>query len=119
VTAVMQSTAVVLALKTVASGLFVVTFAVVASMLSPKRLAGVFAAAPAVALGSLTMTLVLLGQADVVPAARGMAVGAAGFAVSCVAGRAALGRWGALRGAAVTMAVWAVVSAVLYLVARP
>ena len=39
-------------------------------------------------------------------------VGAVGFAVSCVAGRGALGRWGALRGAAVTIAVWAVVSAV-------
>lgn len=115
----MHSTAVVVALKTVASGLFVVAFAVVASMLSPKRLAGVFAAAPAVALGSLSMTLMLMGESAAVPAARGMAVGGTAFAVSCVAGTPALRRWGALRGAAVILAAWALVSAVLYLTVRP
>nr|WP_275404218.1 DUF3147 family protein [Pseudonocardia acidicola] len=108
-----------MALKTVASGLFVAAFAVVASMLSPKRLAGVFAAAPAVALGSLIMTVALLGNAGAVVAARGMAVGGAGFAVSCAAAVPALRRWGVLRGTAMTIAVWAVVSAVLYRVVRP
>jgi hypothetical protein len=114
-----HTTVVVLVLKSVASGLFVVAFAVVASMLSPKRLAGVFAAAPAVALGSLTMTLVVLGSSTVVPAARGMAVGAAAFAVSCVVGIPALRRLRALRGVGVILLVWAGLSALLYLVAGP
>jgi Protein of unknown function (DUF3147) len=114
-----HSTVVVLALKTAASGLFVVAFAVVASMLSPKRLAGIFAAAPAVALGSLTMTLVLVGSSTVVPAARGMAVGAAAFAVSCVVGIPVLRRLRALRGAGVILLVWAALSALLYLAAGP
>ena len=87
-----------IALKAVAGGVFVLAFAALAQTIKPKRFAGVFSAAPSVAIGSLLVTTVFKGAPDVVASARGMAVGAVAFFVYCVAVVALIRRWGTWRG---------------------
>ena|SRR5689334_19620105 len=103
------------ALKALAGGLFVLAFAALAQMLSPKRFAGVFSAAPSVALGSLLVTAVFSGLADVAQAARGMAVGAVAFTVYCLTAAPLLGRLGAWRGSLAALGVWGAVAGAGYL----
>lgn len=100
-------------MKSVMGGLFVLAFALLAEALQPKRLAGVLAAAPSVALGSLIATVAFKGHHDATVAARGMAVGAVAFTVYCLAAVPALGRLGALRGSAFALLVWCGVAAIL------
>jgi hypothetical protein len=100
--------------KAAAGGVMVVVFAVLAEMVTPKRLAGVLSAAPSVALGSLAVTLFVKGQADAAAAARGMVLGAIAFTTCCLVAVPALGRWGLWRGSAVALACWGVTGAVLY-----
>lgn len=102
------------ALKALFGGLFVVLFALVSEATTPKRFAGVFSAAPSVALGSLTVTLVAKGVPDVASAATGMTAGAAGLLVYSVAAVAALGRYGALKGAAISVIAWFLVAGVCF-----
>jgi hypothetical protein len=104
-------------LKALAGGLFVLAFAALAQMITPKRFAGVFSAAPSVALGSLVVTLGFSGAPDVGLAARGMIVGALAFIVYCLAAVPLIKAWGAWRGSAAALGVWAVVAAVGYGVA--
>lgn len=47
--------------KAATGGAFVVAFALVSEVFSPKRFAGVFSAAPSAALGGLTVTLLAKG----------------------------------------------------------
>jgi hypothetical protein len=86
------------ALKALAGGLFVLAFAALSQVLAPKRFAGVFSAAPSVALGSLLVTVAFSGIGDVATSARGMQVGAVAFTVYCLAAVPLLKRWGAWRG---------------------
>ncbi|MER6531861.1 DUF3147 family protein [Streptomyces sp. NPDC001508] len=105
-------------LKALIGGLFVVAFALLAETVHPKRLAGIFAAAPSVALGGLILTVVFKGDADAATAARGMIAGAAAFTAYCLVAVPALGRFGALRGSTAALVVWcAAAAAVAYAVA--
>lgn len=106
-------------LKAVVGGLFVVGFAVVAEAVRPKRLAGVFAAAPSVALGSLMVTVLFKGDHDAMDAARGMAAGAVAFTAYCLVGIGALREMGALRGSAAALTVWFAVAAAVAFAAAP
>jgi len=103
------------ALKALAGGLFVLAFAALAQTISPKRFAGVFSAAPSVALGSLLMTLAFSGAGDVARSARGMQVGAVAFTVYCLAAVPLIKAWGAWRGSAAALAAWAVTAGLGYL----
>jgi hypothetical protein len=103
------------ALKALAAGLFVLAFAALAQTLTPKRFAGVFSAAPSVALGSLLITAAFSGVGHAASAARGMLVGAAAFTVYCVAAVPLVGRFGALRGSLGSLGAWAVTAALGYL----
>jgi uncharacterized membrane protein (GlpM family) len=94
------------ALKALFGGLFVVVFALVSEVTTPQRFAGVFSAAPSVALGSLTVTLVAKGVHDVATASAGMAAGAVALLVYSVAAVAALRRFGALKGAVIAVGAW-------------
>lgn len=98
--------------RSLIGGLFVTAFALVSAMVSPKRFAGVFSAAPSVALGSLTMTLATKGVHAVEAAAIGMAVSAVAMLAYCVVALPALGRFGALRGAGLAVLAWALVAGV-------
>ena len=104
------------ALKALAGAMFVLAFAALAQVLSPKRFTGVFSAAPSVALGSLVVTAAFSGIPDVALSARGMAVGAVAFTAYCVAAVPLLHRLGAWRGSLAALGVWGAVAAVGYLV---
>src|ERR1700728_9000 len=68
-------------------GIIVSVFAVMADVLRPKGLAGLFGAAPSVALATLTLTLISEGKAYAALEARSMIAGAFAFffyAVACV-----------------------------------
>ena len=100
----------ILAIKAVAGGIGVVAFALVAEVVEPKKLAGLFAAAPSVALASMVVTVLDTGPQRTVPAALGMAAGSVGMLAFCVLGvPATLGSVAALAG-------WLAVALALYLV---
>lgn len=105
-----------IAAKALLGGVFVVLFALLSEAMTPKRFAGVFAAAPSVALASLLVTVVAKGAGDARLASVGMTAGAVAFTAYCLAVPAALRRWGALRGAVATVGLWLVVAAAGYLV---
>jgi len=69
------------AVKALAGGLLDLGFAAVSKILTPERFAGVFSAAPSVALGSLVVTLVFTGPEDIAAIGSWMAVGADAFVV--------------------------------------
>jgi hypothetical protein len=72
----------------VIGGLVVSLFALFADVLRPRSFAGLFSAAPSVALATLTLTLVKDGHAYAAIEARSMIAGALAFLVyACVVGR--------------------------------
>lgn len=103
-----------IAVKGVLGGSFVVLFAFVGETLRPKRFAGLFAAAPSVA----TASLLISGLSKGVPATRdlafGMLLGSAGMVAYCVAGLVTVDRLRALAGSVTAWVVWLVVSLGLY-----
>ncbi|HEY0531858.1 MAG TPA: DUF3147 family protein [Actinoplanes sp.] len=102
------------ALKALAGGLLVLAFAAVSKVLKPERFAGVFSAAPSVALGSLAVTLVFTGPKDLAAIGSGMAVGAAAFVAYCLATTPMVRRFGAWKGSAGALLIWAAVAVVGY-----
>src|ERR1700716_2852851 len=71
--------AVLLGLKAANGGLFVVVFALVSEVLTPKRFAGLFSAAPSVALANLAVIVATKGYAEAIANTRGMVIGAVAF----------------------------------------
>src|SRR4051794_5211415 len=104
------------ALKALAGGLLVLAFAAIAQVLSPKRFAGIFSAAPSVALGSLLVTAMFSGHQDIASAGKGMVVGAVAFTVYCLAAVPLVRRWGAWWGSAAALVAWGIVAALGYAV---
>jgi hypothetical protein len=109
------ATIVEVAVKAAAGGAFVLVFAALAQVLSPKRFAGILSAAPSVALAGLIVTVLATGVADGVSSLRGMAVGAAGFVVYCLAAVPLCARRGTWRGSALALFVWGAVAVAGYL----
>jgi uncharacterized membrane protein (GlpM family) len=69
-------------------GIVVSMFAVLGDVLKPKSFAGLFGAAPSVALATLSLTIVANGKAYVATEARSMIVGAIAFFIySCACTR--------------------------------
>lgn len=95
-----------LGIKAVNGGLFVVLFSVIAEMLKPKRFAGLFSAAPSVALANLIVVIVAKGHGEGIANTRGMVIGGLAFSLSCLIGVVAVRRWRALAGSSVLMLVW-------------
>ena len=75
----MTHDAVVVALKALLGGTMVVIFAMVGHVLRPKWFAGLFGAAPSIAVASLAVTVVDKGHHESALAGYGMLFGAAGF----------------------------------------
>ncbi|MGB2664824.1 MAG: DUF3147 family protein [Candidatus Acidiferrum sp.] len=73
-------------LRMVMGGVFVTFFACLGDMIKPKSFAGIFSAAPSVALASLALTLRLSGKSYAAIETRSMIAGAIAFLVysSCV-----------------------------------
>jgi uncharacterized membrane protein (GlpM family) len=65
-------------------GVFVSAFAIIGSMLKPKSFAGLFGAAPSVALATLALTISKEGKNFAATEARSMIAGAAALLIYCV-----------------------------------
>jgi hypothetical protein len=109
-----MSLVLVLTLKSLAGGILVAAFAALGERVRPQGLAGLLAAAPAVALASLAVTAAIDGAHQVGVAATGMTVGAAALAIASLLAVDTVRRFGALRGSVVSVAAWLAVAAALY-----
>lgn len=105
----------ILAAKGLAGGLLVVAFALLSEGLSPKRFAGLFSAAPAVALAGLTITILDKGAHDAHESATGMIAGAFGMVAYAVAVVPLLYRTRAVSAAATAMGAWLLVAVLVAL----
>jgi hypothetical protein len=95
-----------LAAKAVNGGLFVVLFSLIAEMIMPKRFAGLFSAAPSVALANLIVVIISKGQGEGIADTHGMVIGAFALSLSCLVGVAAVRRYRALAGSSVLLLAW-------------
>jgi uncharacterized membrane protein (GlpM family) len=96
----------ILAIKGLAGGLLVVAFALLSEALEPKRFAGLFSAAPAVALASLSVVLLDKGHHDAHQDAVGMIAGSAGMIAYAACVISLLRRMRASRAAFVGLGAW-------------
>jgi uncharacterized membrane protein (GlpM family) len=106
---------VILLAKGGAGGLLVVAFAMLSEGLSPKRFAGLFSAAPAVALAGLTIAVLDKGAHDARESAAGMIAGGAGMVAYAAAAVPLLRRVRAVKAAALSLSAWVLVAAVVAL----
>jgi uncharacterized membrane protein (GlpM family) len=102
-------------LKALVGGLAVVAFSLIGQAGHPKRFAGIFAAAPSVALASLALTVLAKGPEATVPYAQGMLIGSAGMFAYCVASLFLINRLHALVGSLLAWLAWLAVAGGLYL----
>lgn len=95
-------------LRFIIGGLFVTAFAVVGDLFKPKTFAGLFGAAPSVALATLALTTAKDGKVFASMEARSMLGGAAAlFLYSVMVSRLTMRkRWPALRATVAAMVVW-------------
>jgi hypothetical protein len=101
--------------KALVGGLAVVGFSLLGQAGHPKRFAGLFAAAPSVAVASLGLTVALKGPAATVPYAHGMLIGSAGMLAYCLVSIYLVERLHALLGSILAWLAWIVVAGGLYL----
>lgn len=106
---------IILAIKGLAGGSLVVAFALLSQGLSPKRFAGLFSAAPAVALAGLAVVLLDKGPHDAHRNALGMIAGGVGMMAYAATVIPLLRRTRAQLGAAIAMAAWFGVAALVAL----
>jgi uncharacterized membrane protein (GlpM family) len=105
----------ILAIKALAGGTLVVGFALLSEALSPKRFAGLFSAAPAVAITGLTVMVLDKGAHEAHENAVGMIAGSAGMAAYACACVPLLRRMKAVRAAAGALGAWIAAAALVSL----
>jgi hypothetical protein len=107
-----------LLLRFVIGGTIVSLFALAGDVLRPRSFAGLFRAAPSVALATLALTVWQSGLTVAAVEARSMTVAAAGFiAYSWVAARLLeRGRWSSAAVGLLALAVWALGAVFAWLV---
>jgi uncharacterized membrane protein (GlpM family) len=103
----------ILAIKGLAGGALVVAFALLSQGLEPKRFAGLFSAAPAVALAGLTVTLLDKSAHDAHQSAAGMIAGGVGMAVYAAAVIPLLRRTRPMPASLSAIGIWTVVAAIV------
>ncbi len=106
-----------LLLRFLIGGFVVSAFASLADVLKPKTFAGIFGAAPSVALATLALTVSQDGKIFAVKEARSMLVGNVAFvayAFTCLQLIARL-HWSPLRAATLALLVWFASSGILWL----
>ena len=96
----------ILIIKAFAGGALVVAFAVLSEGLSPKRFAGLFSAAPAVALAGLAVLVLDKGAHDAHESAVGMLAGSAGMIAYAAAVVPLLRRTRARRASVAALGAW-------------
>jgi hypothetical protein len=106
---------VTLGIKAVNGGVFVVAFALIGEIAVPKRFAGLFSAAPSIALANLLVIIVAKGASDARDQSTGMIVGAVALAIVCAIGLVAVRRLHATRGSVLMCATWLLLATAGYL----
>jgi uncharacterized membrane protein (GlpM family) len=96
----------IIALKGLAGGLLVVAFALLSEALAPKRFAGLFSAAPSVAIAGLVITLADKGFRDARAESRGMLAGAAGMVAYALVVVPLMGKRRAAPAATLALGAW-------------
>ena len=101
-----------IAIRFIIGGLFVTAFALIGDVLKPKSFAGIFGAAPSVALATLGLTIAKDGKNYAALEARSMIAGAAALLVYCLLVTWLLQRkqMRALAATASTLLAWFVVA---------
>jgi hypothetical protein len=97
-------------IKAVNGGLFVVAFALIGEIAVPKRFAGVFSAAPSIALANLLVISLAIGASDARKQSTGMVVGALAMVVATAIGVVLIRRFRALRGSMLLCGCWLVLA---------
>lgn len=95
-----------LGVKGLLGGLFVMAFAALSESLRPKSFAGLFGAAPSIALASLLVIVITKGSVTAREQSLGMIGGAVAMVVYCFSATFAVDRWGALRGSLFAFTTW-------------
>lgn len=111
-----MSDVVTVLLKGVAGGSLVLAFSVLSEILQPKRFAGLFSAAPAVAIAGLAIALVTKGASDAHQSTVGMLAGCLGMLCYALAVVRLLRSDRALTSATGGLLAWIVPTAALALV---
>jgi len=91
-----------------------VLFALLSDAVSPKSFAGIFGAAPSIALASLLVTIADKGAHAARMQSLSMTFAAAAMVAYCVTALVTVDRFGALRGSALAFVAWAVVAALAF-----
>lgn len=105
----------VILIKAVAGGALVVVFALLGEMLRPKWFAGLFSAAPSIAIASLIVTVAAKGDQSATLASIGMMFGAAGFVVFALVVRHLLDRLNAIAASSIAAGLWGAIAVGGYL----
>lgn len=105
-----MSPALLLVTRAVFGGTMVVVFSLVGEVVKPKRFAGVFGAAPSVALANLALVAAVQGVPKALVESRGMIVGGVAMVVACTVGIGSVRRLRAVRGAVVMLLAWLAVA---------
>lgn len=103
-----------IAARAVIAGVFIVGFSLLGTVLKPKRFAGVFSAAPSIALANLIVVTLTEGERTASAELRAMTYGAFGFVLYCVVERFVLPRVTAGRASVVSTAGWLLVALPAY-----
>ena len=106
----------ILIAKGLVGGTVVCGFALIGELLRPRGLAGMFAAAPSVALASLAVTSIATGAGSSASQATAMVAGSAALFVYCLVGIESVKRFGGMVGAIAAMAPWLAVAVGLWAV---
>jgi uncharacterized membrane protein (GlpM family) len=106
--------AAVLALRGLAGGTLVVISALISEAVSPKAFAGLFAAAPTVAVASLFVIIATEGPGAARQSVTGMVVGAIAMVGCCILAAATIPRVQALKGSVAAWLGWIAVDLALY-----
>jgi hypothetical protein len=105
-----EEDAIVLALKALNGGLFVVGFALVAEAVKPKRFAGLFSAAPSIAMANLLVAVIANGHHEGIANAEGMLIGAGALMLACLVGISLVRQRRSLRGAVGVCVLWLILA---------
>jgi len=92
----------------------VVAFAILSDALKPKAFAGLFSAAPSVALASLGLSTAMTGSTKASQAALTMVAGALGLIAFCAVAAMLEKRVGAIAGSALAWLSWVAVAGLAF-----
>lgn len=110
-TMMLMKEALIVIAKGLAGGLLVVAFALLSEAIKPKRFAGLFGAAPAVAIAGLAVTLLSKGAHDARESSIGMIAGCVGMFCYAAASVSLLKQTRAITGSALGVVTWIVPTA--------